>query len=183
MKTWFCIQAWEGKITPEWTRHTLRHLQQLLSMCVCVYSSSGWQTGSKICTRRQFLSYKLTRKTYQMVFPHATYFSWSGSLCDTFAHMGLCQESLLFPLVSQSNILQGAARRSSLIPPSWSILSLFKNLIALIICANNQTHTALPSWDLNIFRWSLAYSDLPFLGAVTPSVVLNCPPACPKARG
>lgn len=138
---------------------------------VCVFmlgglSPSGWQTGSKIFN----LLSNWPEKMYQVTFSDGSYFLRSGH-CDTFAHTGIFQESSLGPLgpnLTYFRVQTGYLPWLSITQHSHP----FQNLHSPY-CLCHLIKYKLPclSGVLSIFWLLLAYSSLPFLGAVIPSVL------------
>ena len=104
-------------------------------VCVCVWWVSFWLTDWFQTCHKKTISLllnwykKCIKGCSQMEF---TYYEMG--LCDTLVHLEpLPAKSSLLP-ASQLYVFQGAIRPSSPIPPSYSILSLFRTCTALIVC-------------------------------------------------
>ena len=148
------------KNTSEWDRHTLWlsdysvRVRVCVCVCVCVCGGSafGWQIGSKLFTKRQYLCYWTGTKNVSKDVPrwNLLFMKWvTVTLLFTWS---LCQQS---PLCSQLPNCTNSREQSGHLP--WSLhhtaFSPFSGPAqALSSAPFHQIHSALPSWVFESFQ-------------------------------
>ena len=155
---------------------TLSVTPQCVCVCVCVCGGSafGWQIGSKLFTKRQYLFYWIGTKNVSKDVPRwnlliMKWSLWHFGSPGAFASKVL--SALSFPIVHIPGSNQAIFPDPSIIQHSLPFQDLHSpyRLHHFI----KYTLPCLPGF-LSPFRLPQVYSRLPFLAAAAPSILLSC---------
>ena len=186
MKAQFCVQACEEKITSEWAGHILWLLEWLLSMCVCVSvcvcvcvcvcgvgAVIFWLTNwFQNFHKEAIFCYQIGRKNVSNDVYRRKLLFMKWVTVTLLLTWGLCQESLLCPQLPNRTYF-----RVQPVCLPWSFhhaaFSPFSGPAQHLLSVPLIKHK-LPCFPgiVSIFRLHLVYTSLPFLEAVTPSILL-----------